>query len=223
MNDHLHRHNMVPDRGRAHGPPVSEIPGHVVCVLQVRSTAFDAVAASAAGLGEPGPRGSRIEAPETFENWLGELSEIDWVIRLRSVWDRSELVDLDAANKTVEYLARYANRVAISNSRLVAIEGDQVLFSYKDYRDGGQWKTAEVHGVEFIERFLQHVLPPRLRHIRRYGLMGPRVTSKKMPVIRALLGVEPQDDSEALPAGEAPEDAPSEQAEPDEPTRVCRK
>jgi hypothetical protein len=39
---------------------------------------------------------------------------------------------LEAANKTVAYLARYANRVAISNSRLVAIKGDQVLFSYKD-------------------------------------------------------------------------------------------
>jgi len=87
------------------------------------------------------------------------------VIRLRSVWHRSGPQDLKAANKTVEYLARYANRVAISNSRLIAIEGDQVLFSYKDYRDGGQWKTTELHGVEFIRRFLQHVLPPRLRHI----------------------------------------------------------
>ena len=71
----------------------------------------------------------------------------------------------------------YANRVAISNSRLVAIQGDQVLFSYKDYRDGGQWKTAEVHGVEYTRIFL-----PQLR-----GMPAP------------------------------------EQAEPDEPTRVCRK
>ena len=56
--------------------------------------------------------------------------------------------------------------------------------------------------------------------------MGPRVASKKLPVIRALLGVKPQDDSEAPPAGEAPEEPPSEQAEraeQDEPTRVCRK
>ena len=63
---------------------------------------------------------------------LGALSEIDWVIRLRSVWDRSGPEDLEAAKRTVAYLARYANRVAISNSRLIAIEGDQVLFAYKD-------------------------------------------------------------------------------------------
>ncbi len=121
--------------------------------------------------------------------------ELPGHVRARS--RRPKPQDLEAANKTVEYLTRYANRVAISNSRLIAIEGDQVLFSYKDYRDGGQWKTAELHGVEFIGRFLQHVLPQRLRHIRRYGFMSPRVTSKKLPVIRALLGVEPQDDSGA--------------------------
>ena len=49
--------------------------------------------------------------------------------------------------------------------------------------------------MEFIGRFLQHVLPQRLRHIRRYGFMGPRVASKKLPVIRALLGVEPPQDA----------------------------
>ena len=149
------------------------------------------------------------------------VSEIPGHVRARS--RRPKPQDLEAANQTVEYLARYAHHVAISNSRLIAIEGDQVLFSYKDYRDGSQWKTAELHGVEFIGRFLQHVLPQRLRHIRRYGFMGPRVTSKKLPVIRGLLGVERQDDSEAPPAGDAPDEPLSEQPEPTEPTRPCRK
>ena len=71
----------------------------------------------------------------------------------------------------------------------MASEGDEVLFCYKDYRDGGQWKTAEFDGVECIGRFLRHVLPQRLRHIRRYGLMGPRVASKRLPIIRSLLAV----------------------------------
>ena len=91
------------------------------------------------------------------------------MIRLRSVWDRTGPEDADAAARTVEYLARYANRVAISNSRLMAIEGGQVLFRYKDYRDGDQWKTKGLPGVEFIRRFLLHVLPQRFRHIRRFG------------------------------------------------------
>ena len=48
----------------------------------------------------------------------------------------------------------------------IGIEGGQVLFRYKDYQDADQWKTASLPGVEFIGRFLLHVLPLRLRHIR---------------------------------------------------------
>ena len=90
------------------------------------------------------------------------LAAIDWVLRVRSVWDRRGSRDADAAAKTVNYLSRYANRVAISNSRLVEIDGQDVLFRYKDYRDGNQWKTKRMPGVEFIGRFLQHVFPQRL-------------------------------------------------------------
>ena len=107
--------------------------------------------------------------------------------------------DVDAAAKTVDYLSRYANRVAISNGRLVAIEGEEVLFRYKDYRDGNQWKTKRMPGVEFIGRFLQHVFPQRLRHIRRFGFLGPRVAAEKLEQIRALLGV-PTQGSGAMPA-----------------------
>ena len=68
---------------------------------------------------------------------------------------------------------RYANRVAISNSRLLGIEGKEVLFRYKDYRDGDQWKTMRMPGVEFIRRFLLHVLPKGMRHIRRLASWVP--------------------------------------------------
>ena len=84
---------------------------------------------------------------------------------------------MEATAKTVDYCA-YANRVAISNSRLMAIEGEEVLFRYKDYRDGDQWKTTRMPGVEFIRRFLLHVLPQGLRHIRRFGFMGPACTPR---------------------------------------------
>ena len=127
------------------------------------------------------------------------LAAIDWVLRVRSVWDRRGSRDADAAAKTVDYLSRYANRVAISNGRLVKIDGQDVLFRYKDYRDGNQWKTNRMPGVEFIGRFLQHVFPQRLRHIRRFGFMAPRVAAEKLEQIRALLGV-PTQRSGAMPA-----------------------
>ena len=66
-----------------------------------------------------------------------------------------------------------------SNSRLLGIEGEEVLFRYKDYRDGNQWKTMRLPGVEFIERFLLHILPKGMRHIRRFGFMGPSVHTQE--------------------------------------------
>jgi hypothetical protein len=64
------------------------------------------------------------------------------VIRLHSGWDRRGAEGSEAAANTICYLARYVNRVAISNGRLLAIEGDHVLFRYKDYRDDNQWKVT---------------------------------------------------------------------------------
>jgi hypothetical protein len=95
-----------------------------------------------------------VQSPEAFGHWVQELQQIDWVIRLQSGWDRRGAEGAEAATNTVRYLARYVNRVAISNGRLLVIEGDQVLFRYKDYRDGNQWKTMALPGVEFIRRFL---------------------------------------------------------------------
>jgi hypothetical protein len=89
----------------------------------------------------------------------------------------------------VGYLARYANRVVIANNRLMGIEGDEVLFRYKDYRDGNQWKTQQMPGVKFLEQFLQHMLPPGLHNKRRYGFWGYRVRTKNLALIRAQLGV----------------------------------
>ena len=69
--------------------------------------------------------------------------------------------DPEATLRTVQYLARYVNRIAISNRRLLGIEGGKVLLRYKDYRDGNRWKVKAIDGVRFIRRFLRHLLPPR--------------------------------------------------------------
>ena len=64
--------------------------------------------------------------------------------------DRSRLDDADMARRTVNYLARYVDRVAISNERLIAIDGEEVLFYYKDYRDENERKIKRMPGIEFI-------------------------------------------------------------------------
>jgi Putative transposase len=72
------------------------------------------------------------------------------------------------------YLARYTHRVAISNSRLVALDGRGVTFQYKDYRRNGQarYRTMTLSADEFIRRFLLHVLPKGFHRIRHYGLLA---------------------------------------------------
>src|SRR5438067_9094314 len=97
-------------------------------------------------------------------------------------------VDTDEANKwfvyakppfagpeaVLAYLARYTHRVAISNSRLVALDERGVTFRYKDYRRDGQarYRTMTLTPSEFIRRFLLHVLPKGFHRIRHYGLLA---------------------------------------------------
>jgi hypothetical protein len=70
------------------------------------------------------------------------------------------------------YLARYTHRVAIANSRLIALDDEGVTFNWKDYRADGRarLKTMTLATPEFIRRFLLHVLPPGFHRIRHYGL-----------------------------------------------------
>jgi len=76
------------------------------------------------------------------------------------------------ADKTLEYLARYAFRVAISNERIVEVNDKMVSFTYKDYRNGGTVRTMTVDGCEFVRRYALHVLPEHLVRIRHFGLLS---------------------------------------------------
>ena len=105
---------------------------------------------------------SGLESAEAFERWLDPVRDIPWVIRSPGIWDcLGAACDPEATLRTVQYLARYVNRIAISNRRLLGIEGGKVLLRYKDYRDGNRWKVKAIDGVRFIRRFLRHLLPPR--------------------------------------------------------------
>jgi hypothetical protein len=90
--------------------------------------------------------------------------------------------------QVLKYLARYTHRVAISNSRLVKVEEDQVFFRWKDYARGNQQKVMALGAVEFIRRFLLHVVPSGFVRIRHYGLMGNRVRAENLARCRVLLG-----------------------------------
>ena len=91
-----------------------------------------------------------------------------------------------ASPKTVvEYLGRYTHKVAISNHRLLSVDKQAVSFRYKDYRDSSQNKVMKVSGVEFLRRFVQHILPHGFVRIRHYGFLASKNKSKELNKAKA--------------------------------------
>jgi hypothetical protein len=87
--------------------------------------------------------------------------QIPWVVHI-TPWGEGQHAALD-------YLARYAFRIAITNNRILAVDDNTVTYSYKD-RAASRYRTETVSGHEFLRRFLQHVLPAGFHKLRYYGL-----------------------------------------------------
>ena len=81
----------------------------------------------------------------------------------------------------MDYLGRYTHRVALSNDRLVKLEGNQVTFRWRDSADNNKIKLLTLEAPEFIRRFLLHVLPEQFVKIRYYGLVYRSLCRKKWP------------------------------------------
>lgn len=128
-----------------------------------------------------------LRDPAEFRQLLGTLYRQPWVVYAKPPFGGAEQV--------YRYLGRYTHRVAISNSRLVALTADRVTFRYKDYADGARQKQMTLDADEFLRRFLLHVLPKGFVRIRHYGLLAGRNVDTKLAECRRLLGVvvEPND------------------------------
>lgn len=80
-------------------------------------------------------------------------------------------------SQVLAYLARYTQRVAISNSRLISLADGAVTFRWKDYRQAAKAKVMSLAAGEFIRRFLMHTLPDGFHRIRYYGLFANSLAS----------------------------------------------
>ena len=87
----------------------------------------------------------------------------------------------------LRYLARYTHRVAISNGRLLSLEAGRVHFRWRDSRSGNQIKEMSLDAVEFIRRFLLHVLPGGFVKIRHFGFLSNRNRKAMVQHCRTLL------------------------------------
>jgi hypothetical protein len=123
----------------------------------------------------------RLVEAGTFAEWLKPLRQCEWVVYAKRPFAGPEAV--------LAYLARYTHRVAIANSRLVALDEHGVTFRWKDYRAKERYrhKTMTLAADEFIRRFLLHVLPAGLHRIRHYGLFANATRKDSLAQARELL------------------------------------
>lgn len=105
-----------------------------------------------------------------------ELKRLD-VLRYvdPDVWQQDFIVNCQAVGscqESIRYLAPYVFKVAISNSRIIKVEDGKVFFRYKKPHSR-RWRTMALDTMEFMRRFLQHVLPTGFMKVRHYGFMNP--------------------------------------------------
>jgi hypothetical protein len=135
---------------------------------------------------------ARLAERKAFSAYLAPLRTSQWVVYAKRPFGGPEAV--------LAYLSRYTHRVAISNSRLIALDHASVTFKWKDYRAKGRQraKVMTLATDEFIRRFLIHVLPRGFHRIRHYGLFASSKRANNIPRARELLNAPaPQQASKA--------------------------
>lgn len=118
-------------------------------------------------------------AHEDVSQVLKQTAQLKWNVYSKPAIGHTEAV--------VSYLARYCNRVGISESRLTLTSQNNVLMRYKDYRTN-ELTHMELSAVELIRRFLLHVLPKGFMRLRYYGFMANSIRRKSLNMIRSSLG-----------------------------------
>jgi Putative transposase/Transposase zinc-binding domain len=118
-----------------------------------------------------------------FTAYLAPLRNSEWVVYSKRPFG--------GPKEVLRYLARYTHRVAISNSRLIALDHNGVTFRWKDYRLEGRerYKVMTLATHEFIRRFLIHVLPAGFHRIRYYGLLASGKRAENIARARELLAL----------------------------------
>lgn len=142
---------------------------------------------------------ARLSEPSAFAAWRAQQAREAWCVYSKPPVQGPDVV--------LKYLARYVDRVAISNHRIVSLEEGEVTFRYKDYRRGRRLRTMTLPAEEFLRRFLMHVLPSGFQKVRSYGLLANASREEKLARCRAEL--EGEAPAALFPADPPP---PSEEA-----------
>jgi hypothetical protein len=135
---------------------------------------------------------AELSTPRAFHSLLHTLRRREWVVYSKPPFGGPEHV--------LKYLARYTHRVAISNGRLLSLDNGQVRFRWRDSRHNNRSSVMKLDAVEFIRRFLLHVLPAGFVKIRHFGLLANRNRRQALAVCRLRLGASTPDSDPLLTA-----------------------
>jgi len=153
-----------------------------------------------------------LTEPTPWQRLLTTLRDKEWVVYAKE--------PIQDPQHVLQYLARYAHRIAISNHRLVALENGQVTFRYKDYQRGHRLRTLTLDAVEFLRRLLLHVPPHGFHRLRHFGFLANRVRQEKLAQCCALLGQAPRPPRREEPVARQVPEVPS--SAPGAPCPVCQ-
>lgn len=120
--------------------------------------------------------------PAWFQQLIAKLGKKDWYVYAKPPFG--------GPDRVLAYLGRYTHRMAISNHRITAFDGEQVHFRWRDYGHGGIQRVMPLGAVEFLRRFFLHVLPRGFVRIRHYGLLSNRFRKLLLPLARTLLAAQ---------------------------------
>ena len=194
MTHHPHIHMIVPGGGVSpdnsrwvNCRPGFFLPVRVLSRLFRRLFLAGLADAHAAGRLEFFGEIEGLRCRNAFTAHLAPLRRKNWFVYAKPPFAGPEAV--------LAYLARYTHRVAISNSRLIALDQRGVTFRYKDYRRNGQarYGAMTLAPDEFIRRFLLHVLPKGFHRIRHYGLLASAAAKSNIARARELIATSPPD------------------------------
>jgi hypothetical protein len=137
----------------------------------------------------------RWRAPSAWRQFLTTMQQTEWVVYAKP--------PLAGPPLGLRYLARYTHRIAITNRRLLACHDGQVTFRWKDDQRGNRQRTMTLDAVEFLRRFLLHVLPRGFKRMRHYGFFAHGRRKVTLSQCRQLLGQAPLSPPETRPAVDA--------------------
>jgi hypothetical protein len=125
-----------------------------------------------------------LEQPKRFASFLRTVFRQDWVVYAKPAFG--------GPTQVLRYLARYTHRVAISNHRLLAFDGERVTFRWRDYAHGNKKRKMTLNATEFLRRFVQHILPRGFVRVRQYGFLANRCRTANLTLGRRLLATTPK-------------------------------